>query len=105
MATYMTRIELHKKDNKTVSAEDYETLHTEMRKKGFKTTIKGVTGKTYHLLTAEYQISTENDLEKVLNDAGEAANNTKKASQNIENYSVFSCDYSSAMWTNLKEVK
>jgi 6-phosphogluconolactonase/glucosamine-6-phosphate isomerase/deaminase len=105
MASYMTRVELHKADNRTVTADDYETLHAQMRAKGFKTTITSSEPKVYKLLTAEYDRSTTADIATVLADAKAAASEVVRTSPNVKAYSVFVSEYTKATWYNLEEVK
>jgi hypothetical protein len=78
MSLFTTRVELHKSHTE----EDYETLHTEMEKEGFRRTIKlDSEDITYHLPTAEYNYGKNNDdkttTEDVLNLAKKAADRTK----------------------------
>ena len=76
----MTRIELHDADS-----NDYETLHSEMKEKGFDKTIKNNDNKEYHLPNGEYYFNepiqkhpTKKDYEIVLERAQSAAEKTKK---------------------------
>ena len=105
MANFITRVELHKADNRTVTKEDYDILHEEMKANGFKTTIVSSDNKTYHLLTAEYDRSTDKLLADVLADAKTAASKVVSRSLNVKNYSAFVAEYAMASWTNLEEVK
>ena len=73
MARFTTRVELHK-----ATDEDYNTLHKAMEKFGFTRTIEGDEGKTYRLPTAEYnRIREDLTINKVMDDAKEAASSTK----------------------------
>ncbi len=106
MARFLTRVELHKADNRIVIAEDYESLHTQMRARGFKTTITSREPKEYKLPTAEYNRETSTaDLNAVLDDAKAAAAEVVRTSANVKDYSVIVAEYSMATWHNLKEVK
>jgi hypothetical protein len=80
MAKFITRIELHNADS-----NDYETLHSEMKEKGFDKTIKDDHNKEYYLPNGEYYFNkpiqehpTKEDYEIVLEKALKAAEKTKK---------------------------
>jgi hypothetical protein len=105
MANYITRVELHKADNRTVTADDYENLHSQMRAKGFKTTITSSEPKVYKLPTAEYDRQTTAVIATVLADAKAAATEVVRTSANVKSYSVIVSEYSNATWHNLEEVK
>jgi len=53
MANFTTRVELHR-----ATGDDYERLHDQMARHGFRRTVPGFDGQgsqhTYHLPTAEY---------------------------------------------------
>lgn len=70
--TYLTRVELH-----DANFRDYENLHTNMEREGFKRTVKGSNGSTYHLPPAEYYIETSKTIEVVRDAARRAASAVK----------------------------
>lgn len=71
MPRFTTRVELHNGD-----ADDYETLHDAMERKGFSRTIAGGNGRTYQLPTAEYNFDGDGTRESVLGKAQKAADST-----------------------------
>lgn len=75
MKKFTTRVELHK-----ANSEDYDTLHTEMMKEGFSTTIQFENDDNiYQLPTAEYNRAGENlTSQNVLDSAKRAAAKTNK---------------------------
>ena len=73
MSMFLTRVELHKADY-----FDYEKLHTQMRKNGFKQTIDSSNGTYYHLPTAEYYHEGNFTADAVLQSAKSAAQTTGK---------------------------
>jgi len=95
MAQFITRVELHgvQHDDKV-----YQILHDAMEANGFKRTIKSGNGKTYHMLTAEYEITGNYTANSVLESAQKATTKTGKK------YSVFVSEIVMATWWNLEEV-
>lgn len=68
MAKFTTRVELHNAED-----HDYDDLHAVMETKGFKRTVKGKSGATYHLPDATYRSSSFTDtVSDVANKAREA---------------------------------
>src|SRR5688572_27684813 len=105
MAKYITRIELHKAENHTVTAQDYDTLHGEMKKKGFKRTIVSDDRRAFKLLDGEYRrTTTASNLDQVLLDAKAAAQAVVANSENVKDYSAFVSEYTFAQWYNLEQV-
>jgi hypothetical protein len=74
MPAFTTRVELHR-----ATADDYETLHDAMDKRGFSRLIESEEGISYHLPTAEYDISCDLSRSDVLELAKAAAAKTNKA--------------------------
>jgi hypothetical protein len=73
---YIARVELHRADG-----EDYETLHDEMKKRGFSRTITSDEENTFKLPTGTYVVeATDENLQTVLKAATEAAQATGKSS-------------------------
>jgi len=104
MSKFITRVELHKVQNRTVTAEDYALLHQKMRAKGFITTITSDDNITYELPPAEYRREGMLTREVVFNDAKAAAQLVVNTSANVADYSLIIFEYSSAMWYNLSAV-
>ena len=75
MATFTTRVELHK-----AAEKDYECLHGAMEAEGFSRTITTSSGKEYHLPTAEYSFKGEATTDEVLDAAKRAVKTTGKTS-------------------------
>jgi hypothetical protein len=69
MAQFAARVELYGNP----SGEVYARLHEAMEAKGFSRLIKGESGLTYHLPTAEYNISTGGTSSSILAVAKAAA--------------------------------
>lgn len=90
MATFTTRVELHKADN-----DDYETLHEAMERRGFSRFITSGDGKTYHLPTAEYDYSGDKSRGEVLELAKAAASETNKK------YAVLVTESRGRTWSGL----
>lgn len=90
MSYFLTRVELH---NATYS--DYETLHNEMAKQGFKRTIPADNGVKYSLPTAEYYFEGNYTAQDVNNLAKAAATKTNK------NFGAITVLWTSASWYNL----
>lgn len=76
MATFTTRVELHK-----AAEKEYERLHEAMEAEGFSRTITTTSGREYHLPTAEYSFKGEATIDDVLAAAKRAATITGKASE------------------------
>jgi hypothetical protein len=95
MSYYPTRVELH--DAKW--PDDYNKLHLEMQKEGFKRTVKGDDGKTYLLPTAEYLKEGTLDVKAVRDSAKLAASRIKPK------YAVIVWEASKAAWDGLEEAK
>lgn len=95
MAQFITRVELHGVRHDEAI---YQTLHDAMEANGFKITIKAGNGKTYHMLTAEYEITGNYTANSVLESAKSAADQTGKK------YSIFTSEIVMATWWNLTEV-
>ena len=91
MGTFLTRIELH---DTSRSGEEYELLHEEMRKLGFKRSIPRDDGKRYQLPTAEYHSIHDDTSDGVMEIAKIAANKTGlKYSVVVANCFSISFDY------------
>ena len=73
MATFTTRVELHRGHE-----DDYEVLHAAMEERGFSRQITSDDGVTYHLPTAEYNYSGNKTRSQVLDLAKAAASETNK---------------------------
>lgn len=73
MATFTTRVELHK-----AYEDDYEVLHSAMEERGFSRYVTSDDGVTYHLPTAEYNYSGNKTRSQVLDLAKAAASETNK---------------------------
>lgn len=93
MAKFSTRVELH-----SASYSDYETLHAAMERRGFSRQITSDDGKTYHLPTAEYNISAALDRQQVLESAKVAATETGKS------FEVLVTESDGRTWHGLQEV-
>lgn len=93
MSTFITRVELHKADDK-----DYEVLHASMETQGFKRTIVGSSGKIYKMPTAEYMYDGQLIVKQVFDKAEIAAKTTKKG------YWIITTQSSGQIFT-LEEVK
>jgi hypothetical protein len=74
MTMFTTRVELH-----SATWQDYEDLHSAMKKKGFTTTIKADGGQIYQLPPAEYNYIGSEDANAVLERAKAAAGSVKKS--------------------------
>jgi hypothetical protein len=90
MANFLVRIELHE-----AGWNDYETLHAEMADRGFSRKIKGDSGRTYQLPTAEYAIHTILGLASVRDLAAAAAKTTGRT------FGVIVAEYSQSSWVGL----
>jgi len=93
MASFTTRVELH-----YANEDDYETLHEEMAKQGFKRTITASDGITYHLPTAEYNYIGDKTKDQVLDKAKTAAEKTRK------NFCTLVTESNGRTWYNLEKV-
>ena len=91
MSKFIIRVELHSAKEKT----DYDKLHEEMKKEGFKRTIIADNGMEYHLPTAEYYKEIAETPSMVLESAKTAANKTGKAN------SIIVAEFQRASWHNL----
>jgi hypothetical protein len=91
MANYIARVELH-----SATWNDYEQLHTTMKRRGYSRTIKASDGKWYQLPTGTYVVEgTNSSLQNALNAATEAANETGRQSW------VLVADWNAATWVGL----
>ena len=93
MATFTTRVELHK-----AYEDDYEVLHAAMEQRGFSRQITSDDGVTYHLPTAEYNYSGSKTRSRVLELAKEAASETNKK------YAVLVTESKGRSWSGLEHV-
>jgi photosystem II stability/assembly factor-like uncharacterized protein len=93
MASFTTRVELHKEQ-----PSDYETLHTEMGKVGFSRLITSDDGVSYRLPTAEYNLSGSFSRAEVLEKAKGAVKATGKDA------SILVTESSGRTWSNLTKV-
>lgn len=90
MSSFMVRVELH-----NASYQDYLRLHAEMARWGFARTILGSNGQTYHLPTAEYDITTDRTAAQVREAAIRAAAATGRPAW------VLVTQYSACLWSGL----
>lgn len=90
MASFIVRVELH-----SAVYDDYLKLHAAMATRGFSRTILGSNGQTYHLPTAEYDITTNWTAEQVRMAADSAATTTGKS------HAVLVSQYTSCLWSGL----
>lgn len=94
MAKFTTRVEL-----KNADAQDYQVLHAEMEKNGFKITVISDDGNNeYYLPNAEYNKEGNYTLQEVHDSAKEAANKTKKSN------AIFVTKSNSRTWSGLDKV-
>lgn len=91
MSAFTIRVELH-----GATWSDYEELHAEMEKRGFKRAIRGDDGVTYDLPPAEYLYDGDATKWDVLEKAKSAAVTVKSA------YVVFVTEALSWAWLGLK---
>jgi len=91
MASFTTRVELH-----YARENDYEILHAEMAKEGFKRTITSSDGVTYRLPTAEYNYVGDKTRDDVLDKAKAAAARTRKE------FCVLVTESAGRSWHNLE---
>ena len=106
MARFLLRIELHKKDNKTVTAADYAFLHKELASRGFieEVNYEG-DNRIYQLPTGLYRKVaniTLDDAEKLAHDAGNA---TVKGTTDVASYSYFLVEYTNSRKHNLNVLR
>lgn len=87
---YTTRVELHQAD-----ADDYESLHAAMEKRGFSRRITSDDGVIYHLPTAEYNYEGTSTIDEVIAAAKLAAATTGCR------YSVLVTESVRRKWQNL----
>ena len=92
MSSFTTRVELHSAD-----WGDYTTLHTEMKRQGFRQTITSDNGKTYALPTAEYDLVGQISRQDVLNRAKAAADKT------LRSYEVIVTESAGRTWSGLQQ--
>lgn len=93
MASFTARVELH-----DASWSDYETLHEEMGREGFRRTITSDSGTAYHLPTAEYDFAGTVNRSDVLQKAKSAAARTRKT------FAVLVTESTGRTWYGLTEV-
>jgi photosystem II stability/assembly factor-like uncharacterized protein len=91
MTNFTVRVELHK-----ATWDDYETLHAAMGNHEFSRDITADDGNTYHLPTAEYNISTSQNRSSVLASAKTAASQTGKKA------SILVTESAGRTWSNLE---
>lgn len=91
MANYLARVELE-----LAGLEDYERLHTGMRRRGYLREIAGEDGEVYVLPTGTYYVTDSSAVLSVaLSAAVDAANETGKPA------AVFVTDWHAARWAGL----
>lgn len=93
MATFTTRVELHK-----AYEDDYEVLHAAMERRGFSRLITSDKGTTYHLPTAEYNHSGSKTRSQVLDLAKAAASETNKR------FAVLVTESNGRTWDGLDQI-
>src|SRR5436190_9057747 len=87
MTIFTTRVELHKKEGRTIAELEYEILHREMQLKGFKKrTLKNKSADKF--LVAEYFFEEKCSLETIEMFALEACNKAMVKSTNIKEYTI-----------------
>jgi hypothetical protein len=94
MKNFLVRVELHNADE-----NDYNVLHLEMEKEGFKKTIISKSKIEYYLLPAEYIKKGNFLIEEVLTSAKKATSKTKKK------YSILVTEYNQIKMFGLNPVK
>jgi hypothetical protein len=94
MTQYTTRVELH-----DATWDDYTKLHAEMRKRGFRQTIKADDGSIYELPPAEYDDDGLETRAQVLEKAKQAAGAVKKS------FAVLVTQSAGRTWIGLKLLK
>jgi hypothetical protein len=94
MNSFNTRIELH-----GANYQDYVSLHSYMAQEGFTTTIRGDNGITYHLPTAEYNLSANCTIAEALAKAQRAAQKTQKR------FAAVVAEYTRSSWVGLEQVR
>jgi hypothetical protein len=92
MNRFMTRLLL----NGNPTAEQFEKLHVEMKKRGFSRIIEGSDSKFYWLPNGTYHRITNSNHNQVLADAKAAAETVTSA------YELLVCEAPSSMWIGLK---
>jgi hypothetical protein len=92
MVRFVTRVQL----NGYPSAEQYEKLHKEMKRRGFTRVIESSEAKYYWLPHREYYRETNASGDQVLADARAAAAAVSK------DYEVLASETTSSTWWNLK---
>jgi hypothetical protein len=93
MAQFTTRVLL----NGYPTAEDFESLHKAMKRRGFSRVIKSDDGDYYWLPNAEYDRQGNLTVNQVLDDAKAAANSVSTPNE------VLVTDAKSRMWNGLKK--
>ena len=93
MATFTTRVELHK-----AYEDDYEVLHAGMERRGFSRLITSDKGTTYHLPTAEYNYAGSKTRSQVLELAKAAASETNKK------FAVLVTESNGRSWSGLEHI-
>ena len=91
MPRFTVRVELH-----DATWRDYTDLHTEMRRRGFSTTISTDSGAAYHLPPAEYGYENSVTRDVVLEKAKAAAAAVRTS------YSVLVTQSAGRTWHNLE---
>lgn len=91
MISYTVRIELHHGEH------DFDTLHQQMKEKGFSKQIKAYDGKVYDLPRGEYSIETDKGSSFVLSAAKSAV---KKTGHNAE---ILVTESHGRVWSGLHE--
>jgi hypothetical protein len=94
MPSFTVRVELHE-----ATWTDYETLHDQMGAEGFRRTIRSDDGITYHLPTAEYDMTGLTERSDVLDKAKTAAARTRK------NFGVLVTESNGRTWFGLPQVR
>lgn len=96
MPKYTTRVELHNHKR-----GDYDRLHEEMEKQGFRRTITDENGNEFHLPTAEYNyVGSIDDKDTILKRAIKAARVVKPD----DDFEVLVTKSRGRTWHNLKPV-
>lgn len=93
MATFTTRVELHR-----AYEDDYEILHAAMEQRGFSRKITSDEGTTYHLPTAEYNYAGSKTRSQVLELAKAAASETNRK------FAVLVSESNARSWFGLEKI-
>lgn len=94
MSSFTVRVELH-----DATWNDYDVLHAAMESEGFRRTVRSDDGITYHLPTAEYDLSAYKDRSEVLDKAKAAATRTRKG------FGVLVTESNGRTWIGLAPVR